>query len=106
VRSLASVKANPHERLFLRKIEKGFDEHAFELAAAQRKIESLEAAPKLEIATRRKKVQVDPNTTFAGIAEIRATQHAAGRDLDESPDFLSSFESEIEDSIEFHPGME
>jgi len=68
------------------------DEKDFELAIAKRRIESLEAELERVRATKRRKVEIDPNTQFANIETIRASQRAAGRkpvedsDLEEEGD--------------------
>lgn len=86
------IKAMPTDRLFLRKVGKAMDEKDFELAMAKRRIESLEAELERVRATKRRKVEIDPNTQFANIETIRASQRAAGRkpvedsDLEEEDD--------------------
>jgi len=49
---------------------------------------------------------VDPNIKFAGIAEIRATQTEARRDLDKFSETTSSSESETEDCIKLRAETE
>jgi len=57
--------------VWLRKVEKAFDEQTFELATAKRKVKALEDALRLTTNTKRKKVPLDPNRAFASIVEIR-----------------------------------
>ena len=89
------------DRLFLRKVGKALDEQAFELAISKRKIESLEYCLEEMRARKRKKVEEDPNTTFANIQTIRKAQRAVGRPTEESEDTEEAEDSEdIEDCIE------
>ena len=103
---LASVKPSPRDRVWQRKVEKAFDEQTFELAQAKRKFKALEEALRLTTTTRRRKVQLDPNSSFASIVEVRRAQLAAGRDLDESTDSSLTEPSEAEDCIEIPPLLE
>ncbi|KAF4474230.1 hypothetical protein CGGC5_v017057 [Colletotrichum fructicola Nara gc5] len=49
------------QRLLFRKVQKGFDEKAYQLAVAQRKIEALQAEVDASRARKRKKVRMSPN---------------------------------------------
>jgi len=60
------------DQLFLRKVGKAMDEKDFELAIAKRRIKLLEAELERVRATKRRKVEIDPNTQFANIETIRA----------------------------------
>ena len=68
------------------------DEKDFELAMTKWRIELLEAELERVRATKRRKVEIDPNTQFANIETIRALQSPAGRkpvkdsDLEEEDD--------------------
>ncbi len=75
----ASDKVMPSDRLFLRKVGKAMDEKDFELAACKRRIEALEAEIDRIKRSKRRKVEIDPNTTFASITTIREAQRAVGR---------------------------
>ena len=55
------------------------DEKDFELAMTKWRIELLEAELERVRATKRRKVEIDPNTQFANIETIRALQRAVGR---------------------------
>jgi len=77
------------------------DEKEFKLAMAKQRIESLEAELEKVRATKRRKVEIDPNTQFANIKTIRAAQKAVGRkpvkdsdseEEDDSSDVLSCIE--------------
>ena len=103
---LASVKPSPRDRVWQRKVEKAFDKQTFKLAQAERKVKALEEALRLTTTTRRRKVQLDPNSSFASIVEVRRAQLAAGRDLDESSDSSLTELSEAEDYIEIPPLLE
>ncbi len=95
------IKAMPRDRLFLRKVGKALDKQAFELAISKRKIESLEHCLEEMRARKRKKVQEDPNTTFANIQTIRKAQKAVGRPTEDVEDTEEAEDSEdIEDCIE------
>ena len=55
------------------------DEKDFKLAIGKRRIKSLEAELERVRATKRRKVEIDPNTQFANIETICATQKAVER---------------------------
>jgi len=95
-----SVRPSPRNRVWQRKLEKAFNEQTFKLAKAERKFKALEEAFRLTTTTQRKKVQPDPNSSFASIVEVRRAQLAAGRDLDKSTDSSLTEISEAEDCIE------
>jgi hypothetical protein len=102
---LDSVRLSPRDRVWQRKVKKAFDEQAFELAVAKRKVEALEEALRLTKHARRKRVQVDSNSSFASITQVRRAQVAAGRNVDDSTDSSLTEESEAEDCIKI-PGLE
>jgi hypothetical protein len=88
-RFLAGATLSPADRFFMRKVYKGFDELTFQLATAKQQLEAAQNSLELTRATKRRKVQLDPNERFAGIDEIRASQRGAGREelvLPESPE--------------------
>ncbi|KAF4884514.1 hypothetical protein CGCF415_v015603, partial [Colletotrichum fructicola] len=88
------------QRQLFRKVKKGFQEQSFALATAQQKIELLEAKVANTASRKRKAVQLDPNTKFATIKEIRQAQIEAGEaenDSDESS--ASELPSEAESCI-------
>lgn len=62
-------------------------------------MQALEDALALTTNTKRKKVQLDPNYSFASIMEVRRAQLAAGRDMDKSSESSEEEESEAEDCI-------
>jgi len=80
------VKAMPTDKLFLRKVGKAMDEKDFELAICKRRIEALEAELDRIQRTKRRKVELDPNTQFANIETISAAQRAVGRNPAEDSD--------------------
>lgn len=90
---VSGIKATLRDRLFLRKVEKAFDEQSFELAAAKRTVESLERTLALTTASKKRRVHPDPNSSFSTITSVREAQAEAGRDVD-----TSSESSESEDS--------
>lgn len=57
--------------MWQRKVGKAFDEQIFELAQGKRKVKALEEALCLTTTTWRRKVQLDPNSSFALIVEVR-----------------------------------
>ncbi|KAF4485948.1 hypothetical protein CGGC5_v005867 [Colletotrichum fructicola Nara gc5] len=80
------------QRLLFRKVQKGFDEKAYQLAVAQRKIEALQAEVDASRARKRKKVKMSPNSKFADIEAIRRAQIEAG-ELESSTDESSESEN-------------
>ncbi|KAK2746107.1 DUF300 domain-containing protein [Colletotrichum kahawae] len=80
------------QRLLFRKVQKGFDEQAYQLAVAQRKIEALQAEVDASRARKRKKVRISPNSKFADIEAIRRAQTEAG-ELENSTDESSESEN-------------
>ena len=68
------------------------DKKDFKLAMAKRRIKLLEAELERVRATKRRKVEIDPNMQIVNIKTIRALQRAAGRkpvkdsDLEEEDD--------------------
>ncbi|KAK1843654.1 transposase [Colletotrichum chrysophilum] len=66
------------QRQLFRKVKKGFQEQSFALATAQQKIELLEAKVANTASRKRKAVELDPNTKFATIKEVRQAQIEAG----------------------------
>jgi hypothetical protein len=77
LRSAEPVFGGPAGRLFYRKILKAFDLNAVAQASQDHHIQVLEGQLQQKAVTRRKKVVPDPNTTFAGIKEIRVAQMQA-----------------------------
>ncbi|KAF5517530.1 putative RNA-directed DNA polymerase from transposon X-element [Colletotrichum aenigma] len=80
------------QRLLFRKVQKGFDEKAYQLAVAQRKIEALQAEVDASRVRKRKKVKMSPNSKFADIEAIRRAQIEAG-ELESSTDESSESEN-------------
>ncbi|KAF4921140.1 Jerky protein-like protein-like [Colletotrichum fructicola] len=66
------------QRQLFRKVKKGYEEKAFDLATAQRQIELLQARVDNSTTRKRKAVTLDPNTKFATIKEVRQAQIEAG----------------------------
>ncbi|KZL64633.1 transposase [Colletotrichum tofieldiae] len=62
----------------IQKGQKGFQETFFQLATAQHQIQLLQAQVSNTAARKRKAVQIDPNTKFANISDIRQAQLEAG----------------------------
>jgi len=93
------IKVTPRDRLFLRKVEKAFDEQSFELAAAKRTVESLERTLALTTASKKRRVHPDPNSSFSTISSVRAAQAEAGRDVDTSSETSETEDSETEDCV-------
>ena len=88
------------QRLLFRKVQKGFDQQAYELAVAQRRIEALQAEVDAGRARKRRKVRMSPNSKFADIEAIRRAQIEAG-EVEESTVGSSDAEnpSDIESCI-------
>ncbi|KDN72148.1 putative transposase [Colletotrichum sublineola] len=88
------------QRQLFRMVKKGFQEQAFKLAAAEHQIQLLQARVDNSVARKRKAVQLDLNTKFATIKEVRQAQIKAGdaeSELDESS--ASELSSEAESCI-------
>lgn len=82
-------------------VGKAMDEKDFELAVCKRRIESLEAELDRIRRSKRRKVEVDPNTMFANIDTIRDAQRSVGRAPVEDWDSPEGEESsDIEDCIQ------
>lgn len=95
------VKAIPVDKIFLRKVGKAIDKKDFKFAVAKRRIEALEAEIDRLRRTKRRKVEIDPNTQFANIATIRALQRAVGRAPIEDSDSLEEEDSsDVESCIQ------
>ncbi|KAF7524655.1 hypothetical protein G7054_g11351 [Neopestalotiopsis clavispora] len=90
----------PTQRLLFRKVQKGFDGKAYELAVAHRKIEVLQAQVDASRARKRRKVRISPNSKFADIEAIRKTQIEVG-EVDDNSDESSDLEnpSDLEECI-------
>ena len=90
----------PTQRLLFRKVQKGFDGKAYELAIAYRKIEVLQAQVDASRARKRRKVKISPNSKFADIEAIRRTQIEVG-EVDDNSDESSDLEnpSDLEECI-------
>ena len=71
------------------------DKQAFELAAAKRKIQGLEASLEHMRATKKRRVEVDLNKLFATVGTVRKAQREVGRMPLDSDD--SSEEEDQED---------
>ena len=83
------IKAMPSDRLFLRKVGKAMDKQAFKLAVTKRKIQGLEASLEHIRATKKKRVEIDPNKLFTTVGTVREAQRKVGRmplDSDDSPE--------------------
>lgn len=83
------IKAILSNQLFLRKVSKAMDKQAFELAVAKRKIQGLEASLEHMRATKKKRVEINPNKLFATIRTICEAQRKVSRmplDSDNSPE--------------------
>jgi hypothetical protein len=66
--------------LLFQKIQKAFDQQAFDQANAQQRLESLEAELAARRPTKKKKVETSPNSKFANIWDIKAAQLQAQMD--------------------------
>jgi len=55
----------------MRKVEKAFNKHTFELVRVKRKVKALEDALTLTTNTKRRKVPLDLNHAFALVVEVR-----------------------------------
>ena len=96
-----TIKAMPTDRLFLRKVGKAIDEKTFELATCKRRIQDLEAEIDRIRSTKRRKVEEDPNTLFANIKTIRASQRDVRRPDVEDSDSEEEYDSDdMQDCIE------
>ena len=71
------VKFSPTHRMLFRNVENALDEKDFELAIKQRENDYLKTELELLKSKKKKKVDIDPNTKFAGIKAIRKAQLAA-----------------------------
>jgi len=83
------IKAMLSDWLFLKKVSKAMDEQAFKLAVNKRKIQGLEASLKYIRATKKKRVEIDPNKLFVTVGTVREAQRKVGRmplDSDDSPE--------------------
>ena len=77
------------------------DEKDFELAVAKRRIKVLEAQIDRLRRTKRRKVEINPNTQFANIATIRALQRAVGRaPIEDSDSSEEEDSSDVESCIQ------
>ena len=90
--------ARRHRHILFRKVGRAFNKKTFELAAFQRENEALKAEIEHKRGGKKKKVELSPNSKFAGIADIRRAQRAAGTipdisDESESPDSEGTTES-------------
>jgi len=70
---LAGQKRTVNDRLFIRKAVKAFDNMFFQLANTAHQLEAAEKSLERTRGRKRRRVQVDPNTQFAGIEEVRAS---------------------------------
>ncbi|KZL65340.1 transposase [Colletotrichum tofieldiae] len=66
------------QRHLFRKVQKGWDQQAYRLTVLERQAQAFQAQTDSQQQGRRKRVQTDPNTTFANIEDIRRAQIAAG----------------------------
>jgi 4-hydroxybenzoate polyprenyltransferase len=78
------------QRLLFRKVKKGFSEQAYQLATAQHKLELLQAQVTNAMARKRKAVQLDPNTKFATITDVKKAQIKAGEREDDAAESSGS----------------
>jgi hypothetical protein len=75
---LSRSRRFPTQRYLFRKILKRWEQKDIDLAIASRKNQELEAKIEASRKVRRKKVQIDPNESFANIEAIRKAQIEAG----------------------------
>ena len=71
----------------------------FQLANTAHQLEAAEKSLERTRGRKRRKVQVDPNTQFAGIGEVRASQREAGREDLSDSEREESGDSDTEDYI-------
>lgn len=83
------TQASPTDRVFFRKVRKGYELKDLQLATANQKINSLEAQLEAAATRKRKRVVPDPNTDFVTLRNIEA-ERGIVRDepvvLEESPE--------------------
>ncbi|KZL77371.1 transposase [Colletotrichum tofieldiae] len=80
-----------------KKVQKGWDQYAYRLTVLERQAQAFQAQTDSQQQGRRKRVQMDPNTTFADIEDIRRAQIAAGEAEDSTDEYSGSelsFEAE------------
>lgn len=81
-------RADPVARVTFSKIGKSLDDKTLKIAEYEQKIQALEAEVERLRPRKRKRVQMDLNERFAGIADIIRAKEAAGRAL--MPDVVAS----------------
>jgi len=96
---LAGQKRTASDRLFLRKTAKAFDNVVFQLANTMHQLEAAEKSLERTKGRKKRRVEVDPNTQFAGIEEIRRSQREAGREDLEVSEREEEEDSGTEDCI-------
>jgi hypothetical protein len=77
-----------------RKVERAFNRKEFEITALQRQVEGLMAELNNKKGSKRKKIEMSPNSKFASIKEIKRAQRLV------EPVTESSDESECSDASE------
>ena len=75
-----SEQSDRTRRLLFQKIYKGFSQQAFEKAISERKVESLTKEVEARRPTKKRRVEIDPNTKFASIWDIKSAQLMAQLD--------------------------
>jgi len=83
----------------MRKAAKAFNNVVFQLVTIMHQLKAAEKSLERIRGRKRRKVQVDPNTQFAGIKEVRASQREASRDDLSDSETEELGNSDIEDYI-------